>query len=141
MEIREYSAYVEAEVLALYESVGWTSYTDKPGMLKNAFAGSLKVLAAYEDDALIGIIRLVGDGHSIVYIQDLIVRPEHQHHGVGTALIKAALELYPHVYQTVLMTDDSEKTKAFYAKAGFYNVADIGCTGFTKINRQTRICI
>ena len=135
MEIQEYPAYIEAEVLALYKSVGWSGYTDNPGMLKNAFAGSLKVLAAYEHDTLIGIIRLVGDGCSILYIQDLLVTPDHQRHGVGTALIKAALELYPNVYQTVLMTDDTEKTKSFYAKAGFCNITDIGCTGFMKINR------
>ena len=42
--IREYTEYREAEILRLYESVGWTNYTGNPGMLKNAYAHSLKTV-------------------------------------------------------------------------------------------------
>ena len=34
MEIREYRAYNEEEILSLYASVGWTAYTDQPEVLK-----------------------------------------------------------------------------------------------------------
>ena len=33
MEIREYSIYDETEILRLYQSVGWTAYTDHPEVL------------------------------------------------------------------------------------------------------------
>lgn len=46
------------------------------------------VLAAYEGEELIGIIRTVGDGATIVFIQDILVYPNKQRHGVGTALVK-----------------------------------------------------
>ena len=136
MEIREYTAYNEAEILSLYESVGWINYTRDPEMPKNAFKGSLLVLAAYENDALVGIIRLVGDGFSIIYVQDLLVRPEHQHKGIGSALISEALGRYPYVYQTVLMTDDSEKTSAFYKKQGFFASDDIKVRAFMKMRTK-----
>ena len=38
--IRPYVAYREAEILTLYESVGWTNYTSDPEMLRAAFRGS-----------------------------------------------------------------------------------------------------
>ncbi len=59
--IRDYDKYNESEILDLYQSVGWTNYTNNPDMLKNAYANSLKVLAAYANDTLRGIIRVVGD--------------------------------------------------------------------------------
>ncbi len=34
MEIKRMEAYDEAAVLALYDSVGWTAYTDTPDALK-----------------------------------------------------------------------------------------------------------
>lgn len=79
--IKEYGEYREPEILGLYRSVGWTNYTDNPDMLKNAYANSLKILGAYSDKQLLGIIRVVGDGCSIVFIQDLLVFPEYQHKG------------------------------------------------------------
>ena len=46
MEIREYKAYNEAEILSLYTSVGWTAYTDYPEVLRKGFENSLLILAA-----------------------------------------------------------------------------------------------
>ena len=46
MEIKNYSAYNEKEILKLYSSVGWTAYTDDPQALKQGFQNSLLVLAA-----------------------------------------------------------------------------------------------
>jgi len=68
--IKEYTNYNESEVLNLYKSVGWTNYTNNPKMLEDAYANSLRILGAYENEKLLGIIRVVGDGHSVVFIQD-----------------------------------------------------------------------
>ncbi len=76
MEIREYTAYDEAELLALYADAGWTNYTGRPEMLRAAYQNSLCVLAAYEGGRLAGVVRAVGDGASIVYVQDLLVLTE-----------------------------------------------------------------
>ena len=42
--INEYRNYNESEILNLYQSVGWISYTNNPKMLENAYANSLKIL-------------------------------------------------------------------------------------------------
>lgn len=119
MEIKNYSAYNEKEILKLYSSVGWTAYTDDPQALKQGFQNSLLVLAAYEREELLGIIRAVGDGVTIVFIQDLLVFPEKQRKGVGTALVKAVLKRYPTVRQIELTTDQSPETAAFYESLAF----------------------
>ena len=77
MEIREYREYREEELLSLYASVGWTAYTQHPETLRAGVANSLFTLGAYDGQTLLGIIRTVGDGHTIVLIQDILVFAVH----------------------------------------------------------------
>lgn len=132
MEIKEYINYNESEILRLYTEVGWTAYTENPKTLRLGFEHSLLILAAYEDDDLLGIIRVVGDGFTIVFIQDILVYPEKQRQGVGTALLKAVLARYSAVRQIQLTTDNTAKTVAFYKSLGFSEFSDIGCCGFMR---------
>ena len=132
MEIREYRIYNEAEILPLYESVGWTAYTDNPETLRKGFESSMQILAAYEGDQLLGIIRAVGDGYTVVFIQDILVFPEHQRKGIGSALMRAILDRYSHVRQIELATDNTPKTIAFYKSMGFCEISEIGCCCFMK---------
>ncbi len=131
--IREYSIYNEEEILNLYDSVGWSNYTSNSSMLENAYKHSLRTLGAYDAEKLVGIIRVVGDGYSMVYIQDIIVLPEYQRKGIGTLLLEKILLEYKNVYQKVLMTDNTEKTIQFYKSAGFIMDTDIDCRAFLKI--------
>ena len=133
MEIREYRTYNEAEILRLYQSVGWTAYTDHPEVLRKGFENSMLTLAAYEDDQLLGIIRAVGDGYTIVFVQDILVFPEHQRKGIGSALMQSILDRYSHVRQIELATDNTPKTIAFYKSMGFRELSEIGCCGFKRI--------
>ena len=130
--VKEYMDYNEQEILSLYESVGWDNYTKNPQMLKEAYLHSLRIYAAYVDNKLVGIIRVVGDGSSVVFVQDLLVYPEYQRQGIGTALLKAIMEKYRGVYQLHLLTDNTEKTVAFYKSLGFVMDTDINCRAFTK---------
>lgn len=132
--IKEYENYIESEILPLYKSVEWINYTNNPKMLKEAYNNSLKIYAAYINDSLVGIIRVVGDGFSVIFIQDLLVKPEYQRKGIGTALIKKVLTEYKSVYQIHLMTDNNEKSVRFYKSAGFLMDEDINCRSFSVYN-------
>jgi len=132
MEIREYTEYKEDEILRLYRAVGWTAYTEDPSALRQGFQNSLLVLAAYESGDLLGIVRVVGDGYTVVFIQDVLVFPKKQRQGVGGALLKAVLDRYPAVRQIQLTTDCTPETTAFYKSLGFSALSDIGCCGFMK---------
>lgn len=131
MEIREY-VYNGEEIKSLYTAVGWKAYTDNMDALREGFNNSLLVLGAYEGGELEGIIRAVGDGHTIVFIQDILVFPEYQRKGVGTALIKSVLERYENVRQIELVTDNTPKTISFYRSLGFAEFSAVGCTGFMR---------
>ena len=133
--IKEYTNYNENKIVHLYNSVGWMNYTTNLDMLKNAFSNSLKILGAYIDKKLIGIIRVVGDGYSIVYIQDLLVLPKLQRQEIGSLLLKEILKEYHHVYQKVLITDNTEKTIAFYKSIAFIQNRDIDCCAFILLNQ------
>lgn len=132
MEIREYTDYQADEILRLYNSVGWTAYTEDPAALEQGFRHSLLILAAYENGELLGIIRTVGDGATIVFVQDILVFPEKQRSGIGTALLKAVLQRYPNVRQIQLVTDNTPKTVEFYKSCGFSEYSEIGCCGFMR---------
>ena len=95
--IRELTLFDMDEILPLYAAVGWTNYTDRPEMLKNALEHSLLVLGAYDGDRLAGLLRAVGDGFSIVFIQDVLIFPAYQRQGIGTMLFGALMERYPEV--------------------------------------------
>lgn len=133
MEIREYRTYNEEEILRLYASVGRTAYTDHPKVLRKGFENSMLTLAAYESEQLLGLIRAVGDGFTIVFVQDILVFPKHQRKGIGSALLKAILDRYSHVRQIELATDNTPKTIAFYQSMGFREMSEIGCCGFMRV--------
>ena len=119
------------EIFPLYEAVGWTNYTSNPTMLKNALEHSLFLISARDEEGnLIGFLRAVGDGYSIVYIQDIIVLPEYQRQGIGTQLLRQTLEYFKEVYQMILTTDSELKTLAFYESNGFTALSKVGCTSF-----------
>ena len=118
------------EVLALYKSVGWSMYTRDPARLERALTYSLRVLGAYEGKQLVGLIRAVGDGETILFIQDLLVLPEYQRRGIGKQLIEALLARFPEVRQRVLLTDDDPKTRSFYKAAGFVESQQVGVIAF-----------
>lgn len=132
MEIKQYH-YQEHEIVDLYTQVGWSAYTDDIARLRKGFENSLLVLGAYENGVLLGLIRVVGDGYTIVFIQDILVFPQHQRKGVGTALLKEVLERYQDVRQIELLTDDTEKTRLFYESVGMRDVTQIECCAFIKV--------
>ena len=133
MVIRKYENFHLEEIIKLYQSVGWTNYLERISVLEEAYANSLCVIGAYDNEKLVGIIRAVGDGRTIVFVQDIIVLPEYQRKGIGTKLLKAVMDKYHDVYQMELLTDNTEKTKAFYRSVGFTASDDIGCVAFIRM--------
>ncbi len=102
-------------------------------VLRNGFESSMLTLAAYDGDELLGVIRTVGDGHTIVFVQNILVFPEHQRKGIGSTILQAILDRYSHVRQIEVATDNTPKTIVFYKSMGFREMSEIGCCGFMKM--------
>ena len=124
------------DVLHLYQAVGWTNYTHQPQMLEQALSHSLAIYLALDGDAVVGLVRLIGDGFSSVFVQDLIVLPSYQRQGISSALMKEALGDYKDVYQVQLVTDQTEKNLGFYRSLGFETLSTYDCTGMIWVNRK-----
>ena len=105
-------------------------------MLEQALSHSLAVYMALDGDAVVGLIRLVGDGFSSVFVQDLIVLPSYQRQGLGSALMKEALKDYKDAYQVQLVTEETEKNVGFYRSMGFEVLSTYDCIGMTWANRE-----
>ena len=124
------------DVLHLYQAVGWTNYTHQPEMLEQALSHSLAIYVALDGDAVVGLIRLVGDGFSSVFVQDLIVLPSYQRQGIGSSLMKEALEDYKDAYQVQLVTEQTEKNVGFYRSIGFETLFTYDCIGMIWVDRE-----
>ena len=108
-----------AEAVALYRAVGWNIYADDPDTLAAALRGSTCVITASRGTHLVGLARVVSDGATIAYLQDVLVHPAHRRSGIGRRLVVAAFEPFAHVRQKVLLTDDEPGQRAFYEDLGF----------------------
>lgn len=78
------------EIIELRESVGWgiINIDSMQIGLDNSIYG---VCAVY-NAKVIGTARVIGDGVTVFYIQDVIVKPEFQGTGIGTALLKSCMK-------------------------------------------------
>jgi len=119
---------------ALYEGVEWYAYTKDLNQLQQALENSLYVLTAWEGEQLIGLIRIVGDGLTILYIQDILVLNSHQNQGIATELMNRVLEKYKDVRQKVLLTEEAPDVRHFYEKNGFVSCDQGTLVAFVQLN-------
>ncbi|MGX7108030.1 GNAT family N-acetyltransferase [Facklamia miroungae] len=120
------------QTLALFENVHWTAYTREPDILEKAIQNSLKVWTAWKGEQLVGLVRVVGDGLTIIYIQDILVLENYQRQGVGSQLLQKVLKEYQSVRQIILLTDDTDITQKFYEKNGLVQTADFQLMTYMK---------
>ncbi|HMR48964.1 MAG TPA: GNAT family N-acetyltransferase [Arachnia sp.] len=112
------------ELIRLYDSVGWSAYTADPDLLEAAMAASLRVVTARIDGRLVGLARVVGDGLTIAYLQDVLVDPSHHRSGIGRLLMEEVLAPFASARQKVLLTDTEPAQRAFYEALGFTEAHD-----------------
>ncbi len=134
MEYYKIKDYTHPELKALYESVGWTVYTKSDESFIKMFEHSLYTLGAYQDTRLVGLVRTIGDGIHILYIQDILVHPDFQRQGIGKALLKTVLSRYQ-ARQTVLITDHDNKSNAFYQACGFTKCDEINIACYLRFKK------
>lgn len=94
IEIRFIDSWNEDEIMNLYKAGGWWKESYNPSELKNLIKGSFAFVLAIDEISgkAIGMGRLISDGVSDAYIQDLVVLPEYRDRGIGRKLVKALLD-------------------------------------------------
>jgi len=86
----EFRPSTVSEYKRLRRLVGWPETEDGP--TEKALRNSLFSVVATEQDTVLGIGRVIGDGGLYFYIQDLIVHPDFQGKGIGTSLMSYLME-------------------------------------------------
>ncbi|MDJ0954341.1 MAG: GNAT family N-acetyltransferase [Acidimicrobiia bacterium] len=128
-QIREVETVPALELESLYGSLGWEAYTrDLPGLTR-AVANSTYVVEARIDGVLVGLARGLSDDVSIFYLQDILIRREHQRHGIGRELMRRCLERFSHVRTKMLLTDDLPGQHRFYEALGYVDTRGIDNPG------------
>lgn len=120
------------QLMNLYGDVEWFAYTRYPGVLEKAVNNCLNVWTAWDGDKLVGLARVVGDGYTIIYIQDILILKDYQKRGIGSKILKLILKKYESVRQIILLTDDTEKTVNYYKKNGLVKASDSNAVAFMK---------
>lgn len=120
------------QLMRLYEDAGWTAYTMDPERLERAVGKSNSIYTVWEEETLVALLRTVGDGETILYVQDILVLKGHQRRGIGKTLLTRVLEDNPKVRQKVLMTDDLPETAAFYRSCGLRPAGEYGGVAFCR---------
>lgn len=118
ISIREYRPGGE-QWLLLRESVGFVPYP--PQAAQRGIDNALQCYCAFDGERLAGLVKIQGDGITCFLIHDLIVHPDFQGLGVGTALMRQALAYIRDVKadKASVCLFSAEGKESFYEKFGF----------------------
>ena len=91
----------------------------EPEQLRRAFERSYRTAVAYDGDRLIGVARLLSDGEYYAAIYDVVILPDYQRRGIGTALM-ANLTAGIDVGSWILISVPGKE--GFYGRQGFVSL-------------------
>lgn len=126
----------QQELMELYDDAGWGAYTKEPETLTKAVSQSLYMATARGSGKLVGLVRVVGDGLTIAYIQDILVLKAYKRQGIGTQLMRMVIDRFKAVRQKVLLTDDNPETRGFYESLGFQACDQGNLVAFVSLNNK-----
>ena len=104
------------KIIELYLANKWSS-AEKPAQLIAALENSHNVVAAYNENKLIGLANALSDGHLVVYYPHLLVHPDFQGLGVGRKIMEAMSSIYSQYHKQILVADG--RAIDFYSSVGF----------------------
>ncbi|MCR5753267.1 MAG: GNAT family N-acetyltransferase [Acetatifactor sp.] len=92
-------------------------------LVKMALNNNLYDVVALVNDEVVGMGRLVGDGVMYWYLQEIVVLPEYQGNGIGTAIVNKLLKyVEEHTAEgdfTSVGLTAAEGKEGFYERFGF----------------------
>jgi len=104
----------------LFVAVGWSDGSETPDMIKKGYGipwvNSTLVISAWDNDRLIGAVRVLSDTMFRSIIYDLMVLPEYQNRGIGKELVRRCIEHFPNSEWLVQTT---KEISGYYEKNGF----------------------
>lgn len=114
------------EIATLYRFAGWWEEdSDAFTVIPALFSGSFAVAVAYgRDNKAVGMGRVLSDGISDAYIQDVVVNPRCRGQGIGKHIIQLLVETCLAAGITWIALIAEPGTHTFYAPLGFTVMED-----------------
>jgi aralkylamine N-acetyltransferase len=97
-EAVDYEAVTSApleEIVELYRAAGWWQESPEArAIIPSMIRGSLCFMVARSiEGRIVGMARVISDGHSDAYIQDVVVLPDYRGRGVGRELVRRLTQI------------------------------------------------
>ena len=108
--------------LQLFLSVHWVS-GNYPERLYKVLMNSSTVLTVWDDEKLIGLIRVLDDTEMLAQIHYVLVHPDYQGQGIAGKMLAYIKEKYKDFLYIEVMPED-KKNVPFYQKHGFSVMED-----------------
>ncbi|MCD7894340.1 MAG: GNAT family N-acetyltransferase [Erysipelotrichaceae bacterium] len=112
----------QEQVQQLFLSVNWIS-GQYPKRLYKALMHSSTVITAWDNDQLVGLIRVLDDSEMVAYVHYVLVHPSYQGQGIASHLIQLVKDKYKDYLYIEVMPEES-KNASFYQKYGFELMSD-----------------
>lgn len=82
------------QIVDLYRAQGWWQSSDDrtERLVSKLIAGSHCFVIAIDGESIVGMGRVISDGVSDAYIQDLMVRLDRRKQGIGQLILQTLLE-------------------------------------------------
>lgn len=126
IDIKFVDTWPEEEIVELYKAGGWWKDSCDASGIKPLIEGSFAFAVVVEitSGKAIGMGRLISDGISDAYIQDLVVLPEYRDQGIGKQLVEFLLErcLSEGILWIGLISEPEQDD--FYSSLGFKSMKD-----------------
>ena len=117
----EYNPKLTAiDVGRLREAVGWDARVEK---YQRILGNTYICAACFHGDELVGYVDVVSDGVDDAYMRDLMVNPDHAHHGIASHLIAMIVELVKGSGIKMLSVLFEPRLAESFQQAGFYVMA------------------
>ncbi len=121
IDIRLVKNWDEKEIVKLYKSAGWWRNSYNPSGIKKLIKGSFAFAVVIDSKSgnTIGMGRILSDGVSDAYIQDLVILPQYQAKGIGKMLVKSLVDycLSRNILWIGLISEPGQDN--FYLSLGF----------------------
>lgn len=94
VEIKFIDAWPEEEIVSLYKAGGWWKDSYDSSGIKNLIKGSyaFAVVIDKKSGKAIGMGRIISDGVSDAYFQDIVILPKYRNKGIGKKIVETLLE-------------------------------------------------
>ncbi len=124
--IKLVNSWNEKDIVELYKAGGWWKDNYNPSGLNNLIKGSFAFAVAVDkiSGKAIGMGRVISDGVSDAYIQDLVVLSEYRDQGIGRQIVKTLLDhcLSKGILWIGLIAEPGQD--GFYSNMGFKNMSN-----------------